>query len=155
MIIKKLLVVLTIVALFVSCESKKETVTSKKFNSKSDPHVDLSLAVEEAQSAGKRILIEVGGDWCKWCHILDDFIKKTPEVKSLLEKNYVYVKVNYSEENKNEKFFMKFPMIQNYPHFFVLDKTGMVLQSQETKELEEGNSYNKQKMLDFLKQWAG
>ncbi|MFH1194226.1 MAG: thioredoxin family protein [bacterium] len=141
--------------LFVSCKNEAELDLSKKFDPKSDPQTDLKFAITQAQSYDKRILLDVGGEWCKWCHILDDFIKKTPAVKSFIEEHYIVVKVNYSEENKNEKFLMKFPLIQGYPHFFILDKNGMLLQSQETGSLEENGSYSKQKMMEFLKQWAG
>ena len=31
------------------------------------PSEDLEAAVERARAEGKRILIQVGGEWCGWC----------------------------------------------------------------------------------------
>ncbi len=64
------------------------------------------------------------------------------------------MKVNFSKENKNEKFLSKYPEIPGYPHIFVLDKNGKLLHSQNTGELESGSNHDKKKMMDFLKKWA-
>jgi hypothetical protein len=67
----------------------------------------------------------------------------------------VVVKVNYSEENKNEAVLSKLPKIPGYPHFFVLDKDGKFLHSQGTGELETGDHHDHDKMIAFLKKWGG
>jgi thioredoxin-related protein len=100
-------------------------------------------------------MVDVGGEWCKWCHFLDKFIETTPEVKSALEKNFVWVKVNWSPENKNVALLSQWPKISGYPHLFVLDAEGKLLHSQNTGllEAEEGkNTYDKQKVMAFIGQ---
>lgn len=37
-----------------------------------DPAADLKATVERAQAGGKRILIQVGGEWCGWCKLLEE-----------------------------------------------------------------------------------
>ena len=70
-----------------------------------DPQADamaaLDQAVAMAQSQGKHVLVQVGGNWCPWCIRLHDFMEANSEVKSYLAENYVVVRVNYSKENKN------------------------------------------------------
>ena len=63
------------------------------------------------------------------------------------------MKVNYSEENRNEGFLSKYPKVPAYPHFFVLENDGTFLHSQGTAELEEGRGYNEQTFVTFLNQW--
>ncbi len=41
-----------------------------------------------------------------------------------------------------------------YPHLFVLDSDGAFLHSQSTGPLEEGRSYDKAKLMGFLKEWG-
>jgi hypothetical protein len=41
-----------------------------------------------------------------------------------------------------------------YPYFFVLDKNGKLLQGERTGLLEEGSSYNMDKLSAFLTKWA-
>ena len=115
---------------------------------------DVKDAVSEAQRVNKRIILDVGGDWCIWCYRIDNFIESHNEIKDYLNKNFILVKVNYSKENKNEEFLSKYPQIPGYPHFFMLESDGKLLHSQDTSEFEEGKNYSTEKMMAFLKKWA-
>lgn len=128
-----------------------ETIT--KFDPNRNPDNDLKSAIAFAKLNNKNIILDVGGEWCIWCHRIDDFMKRTEEVKSLLDKYFVIVKVNYSKENKNENFLSKYPVIEGYPHFFILDSKGKLLHSQNTGELEEDKDYDKEKFVAFLNKW--
>ncbi|MGC1377411.1 MAG: thioredoxin family protein [Anaerolineales bacterium] len=124
------------------------------YNPSSDPAQDLQKAVVVAREENKRILLEVGGDWCIWCRIMDDFYTAHPDLLKLRETHYVLVKVNYSQENDNQAFLSRYPAIPGYPHIFILTGDGSFLHSQDTSELEEGKSYNLQKFTAFLQEWA-
>lgn len=63
------------------------------------------------------------------------------------------MKVNWSPENTNQETLSRYPAINTYPYFFVLDKDGKLLWGQPTGLLEEG-SYNLQKVTAFLMKWA-
>jgi len=123
------------------------------YSEAADPEADLARAVQTASAANKRILIEVGGDWCVWCHILDAYLNNDKKVRAEFLKSFVIVRVNFSPEHKNEGFLGKFPARAGYPHFFVLEKDGKLLTSQDTGKLEKGDSYNRDKMLKFAKAW--
>lgn len=125
-----------------------------KFDPSRDPAKDVAAAVAKAKADGKRVIVDVGGEWCSWCHILDRFIDANAEVAALRNRNYVWVKVNWSKENKNEAFLSRYPAIKGYPHLFVLDADGKLVHSQDTGELESGKSYDLAKMTAFLKKWA-
>ncbi len=70
-----------------------------------------------------------------------------------LNKNYLLMKVNYSNENPNKSFLKAYPKVPAYPHFFVLDSHGKFLHSQGTAELEEGRGYDEKVFLAFLTKW--
>lgn len=125
----------------------------EKFDPAADPFEDLKAAMALATESNKRIILDVGGEWCIWCHRIDAFMHNTEEIKSLLEENYVVVKVNFSKENKNEKFISQYPAIEGYPHFFVLECDGKLLHSQNTGELEKDKDYDKDKFVAFLEKW--
>lgn len=125
-----------------------------EFDPSRDPSKDLQEAVYEANKSNKRIILDVGGDWCIWCHRLDDFINKNEDIKNFLNNNFIVLKINFSKENKNEEFLSKFPEIPGYPHFFVMESNGELLHSQNTGELEQDKGYGKEKMMTFLKKWA-
>lgn len=125
------------------------------FDESREPQKDLVLAMKIAKKEKKRILLDVGGEWCIWCKRLDQFLKENEDLSSILQKHFVIVKVNYSKDNKNEKFLSKYPKVAGYPHIFVLDKKGKLLHSQNTAELEEGKGYSHKAILKFLNKWKG
>ena len=125
-----------------------------QFDPARDPVADLETAKVEARRGGKRILLDVGGQWCSWCHLLDAFVAGDAEIRSFRDANYVWMKVNYSEDNENAAFLSRFPAITGYPHLFVLEADGQLLHSQFTGELEKGKGYDRGKFFAFLRQWA-
>lgn len=133
---------------------EKEYVPVHKYDPKRNAEQDIKDAVTEAAKTGKRVLLEVGGEWCIWCHIMDDYFDKHPELLAFREKNFVMVKINFSDENKNEAVLSRYPKVAGYPHIFVLEKDGTLLHSQDTGQLEEGRGYNLDKFTAFLKEWS-
>jgi thiol-disulfide isomerase/thioredoxin len=129
-----------------------------QFDPARDPVADLATAKVEAQRGGKRIVLDVGGEWCSWCHLLDAFVEGDAEIRSFRDANYVWMKVNYSEDNENAAFLSQYPQIKGYPHLFVLDAQGKLLHSQFTGELEadkgQPKGYNREKFVAFMKDWA-
>ncbi len=125
-----------------------------KYDSKADPAAELQKTVALAKESGNNILLDVGGEWCSWCHKLDTFFEKNEDVTTFLLANYVPLKINMSKENQNNEFLSELPKIDGYPHLFVLDPNGKLIHSQETGALEEGKGYSHDKVLAFLKEWA-
>jgi thiol:disulfide interchange protein len=125
-----------------------------KFDPRRDAAADIQAAIAEGQRTSKRIILDVGGDWCSWCHVLDKFLEQHPEIVDLQEKNFITVAVFYGSENKNEKVLSRYPKVEGIPHFFVLEKDGTLLHSQGMVKLETGGEPNPEKMKDFLVKWS-
>lgn len=134
---------------------KKKYVPVTTFDYTRDSDKDLADAVVEAKRSGRRILLDVGGTWCIWCRKFDKFLDDNKDAANYLNKNFVVVKINYDKEHKNEKFLSKYPKVEGYPHFFIFSKTGKLLHSQNTGELESGDGHDKDKVMKFLKKWSG
>jgi thioredoxin-related protein len=151
---------LTLSTLTLSLALSQDTVKVKepifgRYNEKADPETQLRDAISAAQKSNKRILMEVGGEWCKWCHYLDTFFENNQDITAFLQKNFILIKINFSKANDNELFLKKFPPVAGYPHIFVLDKNGTLIHSQDTGLLEKGQGHDREKMMQFLVQWAG
>ena len=131
-----------------------KTVEREKFDPKRIAADDLKSAITKATAENKRIILDVGGEWCVWCREMDNFLIRNAELGKLREDNFVWVKVNMSEENENKEFLANYPEAKGYPHLFVLEKDGALLKSKDTSELEDGKkSYNLQKFNDFLNEY--
>ncbi|MDP4115245.1 MAG: thioredoxin family protein [Bacteroidota bacterium] len=147
-------IILPVMMLIVFCAFSLNAQEREKFDPKKDPSKDLKTAVKIASKENKNILLDVGGEWCPWCHRLDEFILGDKEINNYMHSNFVVVKVNWSPENKNEKFLSQYPKVPGYPHLFVLDKKGKLIHSQDTGALEQEKSYSKDKLMSFLQKYS-
>jgi len=128
---------------------------SAGYDPRRDPAADLKAAVHDATASGRRILLEVGGEWCPWCHVFQNLVTSDKEIGARLHAGFVVVKVNWSPENENARFLSAYPPIPSYPHFFVLDGNGTYLWSQNGAQFEKGrNGYDRNKVLAFIEQWS-
>ncbi len=134
--------------------SQSKYVPVAKYDPKRDAAIDIQDAVKEAQLTHKRILLEVGGLWCGWCHTLDNFFDANPELLRLRDQNFVTVKINFSEENENKEVLSRYGRVESFPHLFVLESDGNLLLSKDTAALESGRSYNLGRLTAFLQEWA-
>jgi len=125
-----------------------------KYDPKRDAAQDIRDAAAEAKRTNRRVLLEVGGEWCSWCHHMDDFFEAHPDLSGLRDKSFVTVKINFSEENPNKDVLARYPEIAGYPHLFVLDSDGTLVHSQDTSPLEESKSYNLERFTTFLAYWT-
>lgn len=119
----------------VSVKAAREAAR-EKFDPLRDPAADLQIAMAAAQKHGRRIILDVGGEWCHWCRTIDQYFSANPDLAKLRDDNFVWMKVNMSEENENKAFLSTYPEIKGYPHLFVLDSDGKFLHSQDTTPLE-------------------
>ena len=141
-------------ALLLCATSGRAADLPTRFDPSRDAAADVAQAVATASAQGKRVIVDVGGEWCSWCHILDRFIASNADVRALIDAQYVWVKVNYSKENRNRALLSRWPAIEGYPHLFVLDANGRLVHSQDTSELESGKGYDKARVIAMLRRWS-
>ena len=118
-----------------------------------DPAADLKAAVAQAQRENKRILLEVGGEWCIYCRILNKVIHDDERLMQRLRDGFVVVKVNFSDKVKNEAFLSRYPQIPSYPHLFLLESDGALLLSQTPDDFMKDDKYGPDLILAFLETW--
>ena len=138
----------------VSAAAQSPYTPVTRYDPKRNAARDIDDAIAEAKRTDRRILLEVGGEWCSWCHTLDEFFDKHPDLTALRDKNFVTVKINYSDDNPNKEVLSRYGAIDGYPHLFVLDSDGRLLHSQETGALESGRSYDLKRLTSFFAEWA-
>ena len=60
-----------------------QTIEREKFDPARNPADDLKTAVAAAQKENKRIILDIGGEWCVWCRWMDEYFIKNPELTKL------------------------------------------------------------------------
>jgi len=125
-----------------------------KFDPSRDALRDVDAALQLAKTTNRRVLVEIGGEWCVWCHIMDRFFTANPDINALRDARFVWLKVNYSKENSNAALLARCPKVAGYPHLSVIDTDGRVLHSQDTSALEAGKTYDPAAFRKFLTEWS-
>jgi len=148
------LAMLTLLAAWPGGAVADSRLLPRDFDPARDAAHDLDAALRIARASNRNVIVDVGGQWCSWCHIMDRFFAGDTELDGLRDRNFVWLKVNFSKENPNEALLRRWPRIEAYPHLFVLDSTGRLLHSQDTSVLESGKSYDPVAVHAFLVKWA-
>jgi Thioredoxin-like len=124
------------------------------YDREADPFDQYHQAIDQAAATNKLVLIVAGGDWCRWCHVLNRFVASNEDVEARLNDTFVVMKVYVGPGNFNELFFSQLPEAYGAPHFWTVSPQREVLASQSTAKLERGNStYDKESFLAFIEQW--
>lgn len=126
---------------------------STQYDPARDPFADGHAAIKLAKQTSRRILIEVGGDWCKWCHIMDRFFDNNPDIKEKLHQAFVILKINVSDANDNSKFLSSFPDPLGYPHMYVSEIDGNLLLSKDTADFMHNGNYSRERFISFINRW--
>lgn len=136
----------------------------KVYNEEINPIEQIDQAVAKAKAEGKFVVCQVGGNWCPWCLKFADFIANDTAISKVIDENFEYIHVNYNprksqgpEQVEQGKALMK--RLDNagrfgFPVFVILDEEGKILHIQDSSFLEEGESYNQEKVLRFFKNWT-
>lgn len=156
---------ITLLAAFVAFAAFGQNAPKKVYDEEINVNEQIDKALSQAKSAGKFVVCQVGGNWCPWCLRFADFISKDAEISQLIADNFVYIHVNYNprgEKDNPAKAKQAAKMLERlgnpgrfgYPVFVVLDAKGKVLHTQDSSFLEEGQGYDKAKVLRFFKNWT-
>lgn len=148
---KRLLFTIIIVVSFLllgGCQEQKKTL----YDPTADGVQQLESACAQARDEGKTVLVQVGGDWCKWCLRLNSKILNSQSLKKTMDSAYVWVHLYYGRDNVNADAMAKLgnPHDLGFPVLVVVNGEGRVLRIQETGCFERGEDYNEASLSDFL-----
>jgi len=59
-------------------------------------------------------MIQIGGNWCSRCYKFHDFYTKDVQLDSMINADYVVIRVNYDKSMKNEQLFVQLGYMQRF-----------------------------------------
>ncbi|MGD0711430.1 MAG: thioredoxin family protein [Bacteroidales bacterium] len=153
---RNLIIIITGIMLMVTLIINAQDNKLKPYNPQANAKEDLKKAIAKADSTGKNVLLQIGGNWCKWCLRFTKFCADTMAIDTLIKNNYVLYHLNYSTENRNLDIMktLDFPQRFGFPVLVVLNRKGVRIHTQDSGLLEEKDSYNKDKIIEFLSNWT-
>ena len=147
-------VVLTLM-LTMAADGVRATALRVTFDAAGDGAADVAYALLFARTQGKRVIVDVCGEWWSRRDVLDRFIAANDDIRGAIDAHYVRVEVGFPEQNERRAALARWPTVAVYPHLFVLDASGAVLLWQITEALESRSKYDKARFLAFLAKGAG
>lgn len=116
----------------------------------------VAAARKRAAAEHKKLLIDLGGNWCPDCRILAGVIK-LPEVAKFVQTHYVVVTVDVGRYDKN----MQVPAslgvnhLDGVPALLIVDpRTGKLLNRGHLFALADARHMTPQALADWLAQWV-
>jgi len=109
-----------------------------------------------AKRTGKKLLIDMGGNWCGDCRILAALMAR-PELKAFLDTHYVIVPVDVGRMNKNLQIAGHFGVtkLEGVPALLVVDpRTDKWINRAQLFALSDARHMTPQALADWLAQWV-
>lgn len=157
-------IILSLLGVCLALTLNAQTALKKVYNEDINPIEQIDQALVKARSEEKFVICQVGGNWCPWCLRFADFITNDTTISNVIDESFVYIHVNYNPRKSEgeEKMQLAKAMLERlnnparfgFPVFVVLDEEGRVIHIQDSSFLEEGQSYNQEKVLRFFKNWT-
>ncbi len=136
----------------------------KVYDESVNPLEQIDNALAKAQKEGKFVVCQVGGNWCPWCLRFAAFVDADEEIAQLVDSNFVLIHTNYNPRKSGDAaqaeqaaalmVRLNNPRRFGFPVFVVLNDKGEVIHTQDSSFLEEGKSYDKEKVVRFFKNWT-
>lgn len=130
----------------------------KVYDDSIDPFAQIDQAVEKAKSENKLVACQLGGNWCRWCIKFAQFITEDKDIDKIVNDNFVYIHVNYKSRNDSQAQKVSKRLGNagrfGFPVIVILNPDGSVLHIQNSAYLEQGDGYDKKKVVDFFKNWT-
>jgi thiol:disulfide interchange protein len=105
-----------------------------RYDAARDAAADIDRALAAAAASGRRVLLIVGGDWCKDCRDLDALLVREPDVARARDARFVPVKVYVGSDNRNETVLARYPKLAWVPTLIELDPAGQAARATPSTE---------------------
>ena len=126
-----------------------------------DEHADADAAVAaafaRARTSHKRVLIDLGGNWCGDCVVLAN-VMQLPEMKPFLAAHYEIVSVDVGRFNRNLQIPARFGITKRLigvPSLLIVEPDGKTLvDAGDISALADARHMTPQGLADWLAKWA-
>jgi len=126
---------------------------SLRYDVSRDPAGDARAAFALATASQRRVLIEVGGEWCRWCHVLDRLLAREPQLAARLHREFVLLKVAIDEDHDAAAVLSAYPATDGYPYLYVVGADGRLIHAQDAVAFVAAGDYSAQRVGEFIERW--
>jgi thiol-disulfide isomerase/thioredoxin len=125
-----------------------------------DEHADADAAVasafERAKKSHKRVLIDLGGNWCVDCIVLANFLK-LPEMQRFMAAHYEIVAVDVGRFDRNQQIPARFGItgrLKGVPALLIATPAGKLVNGDDVFATSDAHTMTPQALAGYLAKYA-
>jgi thiol:disulfide interchange protein len=146
---------------FTGCSSptKSDPGGSLIYDPRADGEQQLKAALAQARRENKRILLDLGANWCSDSQATYRLLRTDPKIRRELEQHFVLVLVDVNQRdglNRNAKLVARYgnPLARGIPVLLVLSPDGSLLNADSGERLRDDAHQRPEQVLAYLRKWA-
>ena len=131
-------------------------VTMQVYDEKADADAAVARAFARAKTSGKRVLLDLGGNWCPDCIVLFNFMK-LPEIRRFVDTHYEVVEVDVGRFNRNLHIPAKLcftEKLRGVPAVLVFTPDRKLVNRGDVFTTANANTMTPQGLADYLARYA-
>ena len=121
-----------------------------RYDAARDAGADIDRALAAAAATGRRVLLIVGGDWCKDCRELDALVAREPALARARDARFVPVKVYIGSDNRNEAVLARYPKLNWVPTLIELDAGGKASRATPSTEFHSAEQLDPERVRAYF-----
>ena len=128
------------------------------YDEKANAGAAVDAAFARARKSGKRVLIDMGGNWCGDCIVLANLMQ-LPELRRFMAAHFEIVSVDIGRFNKNLEIPARFGVVEQLkgggvPSIIIAEPDRTFVNKNNMSALEDARHMSPQAIADWLAQWA-
>lgn len=131
-------------------------VTMRPYDEKADANAQVDRAFSKAKKSGKRVLIDLGGNWCPDCIVLANFLH-LPEMRRFMDAHYEVAMVDVGRFDRNLQVPARFGFktrLKGVPTLLIATPDGKLVNREDVFATTSASSMTPQSLADYLAKYA-
>lgn len=131
-------------------------VTMQPYDEAANADTQVAAAFARAQKSHKRVLIDLGGNWCVDCLVLSNFLR-LPEMRRFMDAHYEEVLVDVGRFNRNLQIPARFGVtkkLEGVPALLIATPDGKLVNGANVFATADAHSMTPQALADYLAKYA-
>ncbi|HKU64365.1 MAG TPA: thioredoxin family protein [Rhizomicrobium sp.] len=131
-------------------------VTMRPYDGTANADAQVAAAFARAQKSHKRVLIDLGGNWCPDCIVLTNLMK-LPEMRRFMEAHYETVLVDVGRFNRNLQIPARFGIskkLKGVPALLIATPEGKLVNADNVFATADARNMTPQAIAAYLAKYA-
>src|SRR3954462_12298093 len=132
-------------------------VLTQPYDEGANADAAVSAAFARAQKSHKRVMIDLGGNWCVDCIVLANFMK-LPEMQRFMAAHYELVAVDVGRFNRNLQIPARFGVtkkLEGVPALLIVTPDGKLINDKDVFATASASEMTPKSVADYLAKYAG